>query len=118
MGACNSVKRVGSDGVSLKDRVTYLEKTPFFLYLDPAQLQALAGCFPNAKTFAVDQKVHIGLDTIYVMCTGQLEMSTLLPTTTNKQSQTMGYLCKKVSGDIVNKKATNLDAKRKVRVLR
>jgi len=61
--------------------------------------------------------VRIGHDTIYVMCTGQLEMSTLLPTSSNKGTQSRGYLCKKVSGDIVNKSATNLDAKRKVSFL-
>lgn len=98
----------------MAQRVSYLSKTPFFLYLDTAQLNALAESFSTSKSIGVGQAVQIHTTTIYVMCKGQLEMSTLLPTSNNKSGQSRGYLCKKVAGDIVNKKATNNDAKRKV----
>ena len=111
MGNCSSVT---PEAINIKDRTGHLQKTPFFLYLDEAQLTALAECFTSHRSLKVGQEVELSTNTIYIMCKGKLEMTTVLPSHSAKSGQNRGYLCKKVEGDIVNKNAAHNDAKRKV----
>ena len=114
MGNCNSI--VPSSGsLSISERVRHLQKTPFFMYLDESQLKDMAMCFSTSKTYSQSSTVSLMPNSISVVASGELSMSTLLPSNTSKAGQSRGYLCKKVSGDIVNKMATTADAKRKVR---
>ncbi|GMI08839.1 hypothetical protein TrRE_jg2152 [Triparma retinervis] len=115
MGNCNSV--VPHDGtITPEQRVEYLKHTPFFMYLDTdALLNELADCF--AVTIFVEAGQKLKDDdsgNMYIVAKGEMELSTVIPTTQRKTGFQKGFLCSKFAGDIVNKKSTEKDAKRRV----
>lgn len=97
-------------------RVEHLKHTPFFMYLDTeALLEELAGCFDSTICVEAGEKLmEVESDKMYIVAKGEMELSTVIPTTQRKSLFQKGFLCSKFPGDIVNKKSTEKDAKRRV----
>jgi hypothetical protein len=99
--------------LSFEDRISFLKKTPFFIYLQDAKLLELAECVQYTLEANEGENVRLEEDTIYIVIEGELELSVLLPTP-DKKNESLGYLCKKKPGDILSKISANKHATRKV----
>jgi len=99
--------------LSFEDRISFLKKTPFFIYLQDATLLELAECVQFTLTAHKGNRVTLEEETIYIVIEGELELSVLLPTA-DKKNESLGYLCKKKPGDILSKISVNKQATRKV----
>ncbi|GMI27742.1 hypothetical protein TeGR_g381, partial [Tetraparma gracilis] len=112
--ACSAVPADGSVRLSQSQKIEYLKKTPFFLYLDESLLIQFADCFTKNKKIPAGEKVPVAVNDIYVVASGDIEITTTLPSENKNSGNTKGYLCNKVAGDIINKGQSQKDAKRKV----
>lgn len=69
--------------------------------------------FLQNKHVPADEKVNVSSSDIFIVASGELTISTTLPSENKQSGNTKGYLCKKMPGDIINKGQAQKDAKRK-----
>lgn len=92
-GAVSKLKKA-----SLEDRVNYIKKTPFFLYLEDDTLKEFANCFQAFIKCTAGETLSLD-DHVYIIAKGELTLSTTMADTKSK-IENKGYLCKKHPGDI------------------
>ena len=100
--------------VSRTQRIEYLKKTPFFLYLHGDNFEEFASCFSMTRNIRANETLAIDKEVVYIVAEGELELRTTLPVA-NSKMENSGYLCKKAVGDIVSKPQAQIQAARKVR---
>ena len=99
--------------LSFEERISFLKKTPFFIYLPDLKLFELAECVKHTLLVKEGENIRLEEDTIYIVIEGELELSVLIPTP-DKKNECRGYLCRKKPGDVLSKIAANKHATRQV----
>ena len=106
MGNCNSIAPTDTASITASERIDFLKGTPFFMYLNTDKLlEELSECFTTTIFIGAGEKMK-GEDSgkTFVVAKGEMELSTVIPTTQRKSQFQKGFLCLKTAGDIVNKK--------------
>lgn len=88
-------------GLSLEKKIQYLRETPYSIYLTPETIGEFAKCFPETIRSAPGKSLALDHSKIYIVCKGEVDLSTAVPKSQNKV-QAEGYLCRKRAGDIVS----------------
>ncbi len=83
------------------ERITYIENTPFYLYLNDDLMNEFVECFPNFIKCKAGDKLTLEHDKVYIIAKGRLELQTTLPG--DNKIEYSAYLCKKQPGDIISK---------------
>jgi len=76
------------------------------MYLDTDELLAeMSQCFVNTLAVKAGEKMsEQHADKLYIVAEGEMQLSTVIPTSQRKSLFQKGFLCSKLPGDIVNKR--------------
>jgi len=107
-GAASKIKRVTPE-----ERIQYIKRTPFFLYLQDETLKEFANCFTYFVECKEGETLTLDENKVYIVAKGELELSTAMAEPSSK-IEYKGYLCKKHPGDIVCKHQEQQIATKKV----
>lgn len=108
-GAVSKIRKI-----SLEERVNYLKKTPFSLYLKDGTLKEFAMCFPYFMECKGGEILVLD-ENIYLVAKGEVTLSTTMADSTSK-IENKGYLCKKDPGDLFSLTREQEIAVEKVRI--
>ncbi len=100
--------------ISLDERLNYVKKTPFSLYLKDDTLKEFAMCFPSFMECKENEVLVLG-ENIYLVAQGELTLATTMPDP-NNVIENKGYLCKKYPGDHISLTKEQKNAVEKVRI--
>jgi hypothetical protein len=100
--------------LSPQERIQYIKKSPFYLFLHDETLQEFGYCFPFLLRVKEGDIVNLDRNKVYIVAEGELELRTTLPEPKGK-IESKGYLCKKRPGDIISKPCENEIVVEKVR---
>ncbi|KAL9187931.1 hypothetical protein ACHAXT_006309 [Thalassiosira profunda] len=100
--------------LAVEKRVKYLRDTPFFQYLDEETIIEFARCF--SETVRTSGGLTLDPQKIYVVCEGEVDLSTSYPSSKGRKVEAKGYLCRKRRGDIVNVCSTRMEVERRMTV--
>ena len=115
MGAGVFLRKKGGSGLGLEKRIKFLRETPFFQYLTAETLNEFAQCFPQTIQATPGQAIALDSQNIYVVCEGEVDLSTSYPVEGTK-IEAKGYLCRKKRGDIVHVRSAKEDVERHMSV--
>ena len=115
MGAGVFLRKKGGSGLGLEKRIKFLRETPFFQYLTAETLNEYAQCFPQTIQATPGQAIALDSQNIYVVCEGEVDLSTSYPVEGTK-IEAKGYLCRKKRGDIVHVRSAKEDVERHMSV--
>ena len=113
MGGSISKRKAFWAKPSREQRVEYLKKTPFFIYLHGRTLDEFASCFSTFQIIDANDSLPLDKEIVYIVAEGELELRTTIPHA-NSKIENEGYLCKKAVGDIVSKSQAQSQVARKV----